>query len=112
ESVRGTRRLPIADFVTGPKRNALAEDELIAAVLVRPADGPEQFAKIGTRNAMVIAVCSLALRVSGGRVAACLGSAAPTAVRAREAERFIAGERDWSDGVLAEFGRLVAQAAQ
>jgi CO/xanthine dehydrogenase FAD-binding subunit len=112
ESVRGTRRLPIADFVTGPKRNALAEDELIAAVLVTPAAGPEQFAKIGTRNAMVIAVCSLALRVSDGQVAACIGSAGPTPIRAREAEAFIAGERDWSDGVLVHFGRLVAQAAQ
>src|SRR3954470_21430636 len=97
ESVRGTRRLPIGDFVTGPKRNALAEDELIAAVLVTPAAGPEQFAKIGTRNAMVIAVCSLALRVSEGRGAACIGSAGPTPIRAREAEAFIAGERDWSD---------------
>src|SRR5690348_15121062 len=43
DSVRGTRRMPIADFVTGPKRNALAEDELIAAILVMPATGPEQF---------------------------------------------------------------------
>src|SRR3954451_12158511 len=111
-SVAGTRRMPIADFVTGPKRNALRPGELIAAVLVTPAGGPEQFAKIGTRNAMVIAVCSLALRVSEGRVAACIGSAGPTPIRAREAEAFIAGERDWSDRVLAEFGRLVGQAAQ
>src|SRR5690348_16099231 len=43
ESVRGKRRMPIADFVTGPKRNALADDELIAAILVMPATGPEQF---------------------------------------------------------------------
>ncbi|HEY7077973.1 MAG TPA: FAD binding domain-containing protein, partial [Solirubrobacteraceae bacterium] len=112
ESPRGKRRMPIADFVTGPKRTALAEDELIAAVLVPPADGPEQFAKIGTRNAMVIAVCSLGLRVSGGRVAACIGSAGPTPIRAREAEEFMAAEREWSDTVLAQFGRLVAQAAQ
>src|SRR5205085_1175113 len=108
ESVAGTRRMPIVDFVTGPKRNALRPDELIGAVLVAPAGGPEQFAKIGTRNAMVIAVCSLALRMSEGRVAACIGSAGPTPIRAREAEAFIAGERDWSDGVLAHFGRLVA----
>ena len=32
-SVRGTRRIPIAEFYTGVKRNALAPDELIAAVL-------------------------------------------------------------------------------
>ncbi|MBV9820594.1 MAG: FAD binding domain-containing protein, partial [Solirubrobacterales bacterium] len=57
----GTRRIPAAEFVTGPKRNRLAEDELIAAFHIAAAEGPQQFAKIGTRNAMVIAVCSLAL---------------------------------------------------
>ena len=30
-SVRGARRIPVAEFVTGPKRNAMADDELIAA---------------------------------------------------------------------------------
>ena len=60
-SVRGTRRVPIAEFITGPKRNVLADDELIAAFHVRPAGGPQQFSKVGTRNAMVIAVCSFAL---------------------------------------------------
>ncbi|HLY94491.1 MAG TPA: FAD binding domain-containing protein, partial [Gaiellaceae bacterium] len=33
-SVRGTRRLPLTEFLVGPKRNALAEDELIVAVHV------------------------------------------------------------------------------
>ena len=115
-SVRGCRRLPVAEFVTGPKRNALAGDELIAAFVLPPADGPEQFAKVGTRNAMVIAVCSLALRLSRGRVAVCVGSAGPTPLRARAAEEFAAGELRPgvrpSDSVLARFGQLVARAAQ
>src|ERR687887_997417 len=63
-STRGTRRVPVLEFVTGPKRNCLAQDELIAAFVVAPAAGPQQFAKIGTRNAMVIAVCSLAVDLS------------------------------------------------
>ena len=76
----GTRRIAVDEFVTGPKRNCLGPDELIAAVHIAPADGPQQFAKIGTRNAMVIAVCSLALSISPGQrgVAACVGSAGPT----------------------------------
>src|SRR3954467_15625909 len=37
---RGARRVPVAEFVTGPKRNALADDELIAAFHVAPAGGP------------------------------------------------------------------------
>ena len=79
-SVRGTRRVPVADFITGPKRNCLEPDELIAAFDLPAAAGPQQFAKVGTRNAMVIAVCSvsLALWPEQRRVAACVGSAGPT----------------------------------
>ena len=33
----GARRLPLREFLVGPKQNALAEDELIAAVLVTRA---------------------------------------------------------------------------
>ncbi len=60
-SVRGTRRLPLTEFLVGPKRNALAEDELIVAVHIEPSGAAQTFMKIGPRNAMVIAVCSLAL---------------------------------------------------
>ena len=62
-SARGPRLIPAAEFFTGPKRNALAADELITAVLIPVAAGPQQFAKIGTRNAMVIAVCAFALEL-------------------------------------------------
>ncbi len=118
-SVRGTRRVPVAEFFTGPKRSVLAPDELIAAFLVAPADGPEQFAKVGTRNAMVIAVCSFALALHPGRrtVGTGIGSAAPTPLRAVEAERFLAAELPWeSRGDLEpatrrRFGELVASAA-
>jgi CO/xanthine dehydrogenase FAD-binding subunit len=123
-SVRGTRRVPVAEFVTGPKRNALGEDELIAAYEIAPADGPQQFSKIGTRNAMVIAVCSLSLHLwpSQRAVKACIGSAGPTPIRAAEAEAFIAGVLDeeglWESraplgaGAASEFGALVERAAR
>jgi CO/xanthine dehydrogenase FAD-binding subunit len=62
-SVRGARRIPAAEFFVGPKRNALAADELITSVLIPAAPGPQQFAKVGTRNAMVIAVCAFALEL-------------------------------------------------
>src|SRR5207237_1795724 len=62
-SVRGTRRLPLPEFLVGPKRNALAQDELIVAVHVEPSGAAQTFMKVGPRNAMVIAVCSLALSV-------------------------------------------------
>ncbi|GAA1659544.1 FAD binding domain-containing protein [Catellatospora bangladeshensis] len=118
-SVRGTRLVPVDEFFTGPKRSVLAPDELIAAVLVRPAAGPEQFSKIGTRNAMVIAVSSFALALHPDRraVGTGIGSAAPTPRRAAEAELFAAGQLPWDTlgaldpDVVRRFGELVAAAA-
>jgi len=79
-SVRGERRLPLLAFLVGPKRNALEPDELIVGVTVRVPSARETFMKVGPRNAMVIAVCSLALRVDreNGLLAASFGSAGPT----------------------------------
>ena len=78
-SVRGVRRLSVAEFLLGPKRSALAEDELITAVLVPRTEAAQTFLKVGPRNAMVIAVCSLAVLVDveRGEVRASFGSAGP-----------------------------------
>jgi len=78
-SVRGSRRVPLGDFVTGVKRNALAPDELIAAVWLTPSRAPQTFMKVGPRNAMVIAVVSLALS-AGDELRASFGSAGPRPV--------------------------------
>src|SRR5207247_8351875 len=85
-SVRGERRLPLESFLVGPKRNALEPDELIVAVRVRTGLGKQTFMKVGPRNAMVIAVVSLALRVDRehGEVEAAFGSAGSVAVRGSE----------------------------
>ena len=78
-SLRGTRRLPLHEFVVGPKRNALEPGELIVAVHMRPSGAPQTFMKVGPRNAMVIAVCSLALVADRerGELRASFGSAGP-----------------------------------
>lgn len=123
-AARGTRMIPVAEFYRGPKRTVLANDELIRAFWVAPADGPQQFSKIGTRNAMVIAVAAfaLALHPRNGAVGTGIGSAGPVPLRAPEAERFLAAELDagglWdrpaalSDATVARFGELVAAAAR
>jgi CO/xanthine dehydrogenase FAD-binding subunit len=125
-SARGTRLIPAAEFFTGPKRSVLSPDELITAVLIPSAPGPQQFAKIGTRNAMVIAVCAFALELRppprAGTVGTGIGSAGPTPLRAIQAEEFLAGalaEADlWEtagrlpDQVARRFGELVAAAAR
>lgn len=118
-SVRGSRRIPADEFYLGVKRSALAPDELITAVHLPASAGPQQFAKVGTRNAMVIAVCSfaIALHPDRAKIGAAVGSAAPTPRRAREAEEYLAAEAPWdsraaiTDSVKRRFGDLVAQAA-
>jgi CO/xanthine dehydrogenase FAD-binding subunit len=122
-SVRGTRMIPVEEFYTGVKRNALAADELIRAVHIEKADGPQQFSKVGTRNAMVIAVCAfgLALHPRTRTVRTGIGSAAPTPIRARVAEDFLNAELEeggfWDNGriippaVARQFAELVSASA-
>ena len=101
-SVRGTRRIPLEEFLVGVKRNALAEDELIVSVLVEPSGQPQTFMKVGPRNAMVIAVCSLAVVADRerGEVRAAFGSSAPVV-------RLVSASLDDAAG----FPELVADAA-
>ncbi len=81
-SIRGERALPLNEFLVGPKRNALADDELILGVSVDAGPARQTFMKVGPRNAMVIAVVSLAVRVDGELTAA-FGSAGPVAALVR-----------------------------
>jgi CO/xanthine dehydrogenase FAD-binding subunit len=122
-SVRGTRLVRVDEFFTGVKRNVLEPDELIAAVRIELPSGPQQFSKIGTRNAMVIAVAAfgLALHPDRKEVGTGIGSAAPTPRRAPLAEEFLASaladmglwesRADVPEPLSAEFGSLVRQAA-
>lgn len=75
-SLNGSRRVSLANFVSGVKRNVLAADELITAVWVTPTRARQTFMKVGPRNAMVIAVVSLALS-AGEELRASFGSAGP-----------------------------------
>ena len=90
-SIRGERTVPLPEFLVGPKRNVVAEDELILGVSVDATESRQTFMKVGPRNAMVIAVVSLAVRVDG-ELRAAFGSAGPvpTLVRAelRDADSF------------------------
>jgi CO/xanthine dehydrogenase FAD-binding subunit len=116
----GRREVPMAEFVVGPKRNGLQPGELILAVRVPVVAGPQEYRKIGTRNAMVIAVASVAfvLDTSGRTVRCALGSVGPVPLRAPEAEAFLAERIDWDrlavddPDDLVRFGELVAAAAR
>ena len=118
-SVRGARELSLEELIVGPKQTTLAPDEVIASVRVPVIDGPQEFLKVGTRNAMVISVATVALVLDRPQrsVRVALGSVSPVPVRAGEAEQWIAGAVDWenpavpADDVLARFGELVAAAS-
>ena len=101
-SVRGARRMPLDEFLVGVKKSALADDELIVAVHLEPSGQPQTFMKVGPRNAMVIAVCSLAVVADRerGELRAAFGSSAPTA-------RLVTSPIDEADG----FADRVAGAA-
>ncbi len=114
------RTEPWDAFFVGPKRTTLAPDELVVGIEWDRVEGPGTFAKVGTRNAMVIAVAGLCLQLdpAGRRVAVALGSVAPTVVRAPDAEAFAAGAVPWDEpdrpleqAAVADFGSLAAAAA-
>lgn len=117
----GSRSMPWNAFLTGPKRTAMASDELILGARWKVVNGPASFSKIGTRNAMVIAVAGLCLLVDqdARRVRVALGSVGPTILRAPEAELYIAERLPWddpsqpvADEVVQEFAHMVGRAAR
>jgi CO/xanthine dehydrogenase FAD-binding subunit len=121
-SLRGMRAVLFASFMTGPKKNVRAPDELVTAVEWDDAGPAQVFMKVGTRNAMVISVAGLALVADRARkrIGVGLGSCGPTILRASDAEAFAAGlfdEAGWrsfaaSEAACAEFGSRVATAAR
>jgi CO/xanthine dehydrogenase FAD-binding subunit len=101
-SADGRRELPMGDFIVSPKRTARQPNELIESVRIPRPDGGQEFVKVGTRNAMVIAVCSAAVVVDRDRrqVRVALGSVGPVPLRAPEAEELAASWINWDEDVL------------
>ena len=119
------RSLAWDKFFLGPKKTALRPDELILGVRWARGRGPGSFSKIGTRNAMVIAVAGLCLVIDedARRVKVALGSVGPTIIRATDAENQISAAMEtagaWADpsvalpdSVIDEFSNRVASAAR
>ena len=119
-AARPAPHVPIAEFFIGPKRTALAPGRAHRrACTCRCGAAAQEYLKVGVRNAMVIAVASLAIVVDRDdrRVGVGLGSVGPTPLRAPEAEAWARRAVDWDDGRARPddpraFGRLVAAAAR
>ncbi|MEY2401546.1 MAG: hypothetical protein QOJ08_1657 [Ilumatobacteraceae bacterium] len=117
-SASGSRSIRFDEFMTGPKRTALAAGELIEAVSVPVLGGWQGYAKVGVRNAMVISNAGACLAVDdGGGVRLALGSVGPTIIRCRNAEAFAESvvdrdARSVADSDAIEFGRVAATEAR
>ena len=118
-STAGVRTMPVRDFMIGVKRTAIEPGELIVEIEIPIRRGWQGYAKVGVRNAMVIAVASACLVVDTDRrqVALALGSVGPTIVRCAEAESWLAAEIDWASmtvepSALERFGALAAEASR
>ncbi len=118
------REMPWDEFIVGVKRTVREPHEIIVGARLPVRRGPQEFLKVGTRNAMVISVASVALVVDldAETVAVGLGSVGPVPLRARDAEGWIADRLTFgllglsSDGTAEtladEFGRRVADASR
>jgi CO/xanthine dehydrogenase FAD-binding subunit len=114
----GTREVPLLDYITGVKRTGIEPGEVIWQIKVPRLDGPQEFLKVGTRNAMVISIvcCALIMDRVGRTVRLGLGSVSPRPLRATDAEAFAAEAMDWEalsapPDAIARFGELAQQAA-
>lgn len=117
-SVRGERRVPLAEFYTGVRKNVMQPDELLVDIFF-PALSQSQrgtFIKMALRRAQAISIVNAAVIVDLARgavtsAAITLGAVAPTIIHAREAESYLAG-KELTDEVMLEAARLAMEASR
>ncbi len=114
----GERVLTVGELVTGVKQTSMRPGELITKIEVRRVRGAQQFLKVGTRNAMVIAIASAAVVLDRDRreLRCALGSVAPVPLRVARAEEMMSEAIDWErveapPGAAARFAELAAEAS-
>ena len=111
------RDVSIHDFMVGVKKNLKQPDEVIVAVTVPVLQGFSGYAKVGSRNAMVISAASACLvhDAVGGTIRLAFGAVAPTVVRAKRAEAWLGEQSDLrgsltvSPALAREFGQRAAE---
>ena len=118
-SSSGDRSVSVHDFMVGVKRTSLEPGEFITEITMPVVDGWQGYAKVGVRNAMVIAVAStcVVLDRATQTVRVAVGSVGPTVLRCPEAEAHLASSLDWDSlsadaDVLDRFGHLVSAASR
>ena len=116
---QGTRDIPWEEFMLGVKKNALNSGEFVHSITVPVVQGWQGYAKVGTRNAMVIATASACLvrDADEGLISIALGSVGPTIIRCSQAEKWLLKTTSLRVGaqinadLAVEFGRRVSDEA-
>jgi CO/xanthine dehydrogenase FAD-binding subunit len=97
-SVDGVRRLPLTEFITGPRRTARGPQEIVSAIVVPPSGmaGRARFLKLGARRHLIISIAMVAVRavVAEGRIAEAalaVGACSAVARRLPEVEAALRG---------------------
>ena len=116
----GRRRLPLAEFFVGPRKNILKPNELLMEVVIPKQNlgKPTYFLKFGLRKGQALALVNVAASVwvdrdkqvfAAPRIA--LGAVAPMVIRAPKAEAYLEG-RAITPEAMAEAGRIAAGEAK
>ena len=100
-SADGTRRLPLADFVTGNRTTVLRPEEFVAAIMVptRGERARSTFVKLGARRYLVISIAMVAVTLeltadgSVGRARVAVGACSAVARRLTALEDDLVGRR-------------------
>ena len=111
----GDRTLRIGDFITGPKKTALAADEIVTAIKIALPEGKSAgcYIKISRREALDIAqaaVCCTAFESVTREFRISFCAVSPRPVRATEAERLLNGATKMDDGIVEAAAKLAIEA--
>ena len=94
---KGSRKIAIEDFFTGPGKTVLLRNEIIVSIHIPPAENEKQiFLRLGQRKALAISKVSIAVSAITGKgniedIRIALGSVAPTVIRANKTEELLKG---------------------
>jgi len=116
---QGKRQMPITEFFVGPRKTALAPDEILVDILI-PAvmlGRPASFRKFGLRKGQALALVNAAasVLVDDGRIAdtrIALGAVSPTVIRALQAEAIVTGKNVGDTAALREAAEMAVTEAR
>ena len=114
---RGSRELPLTDFIVGPRKTVLEQDELITEISFPASNGEVKagYFKFALRNAMAISLVSgaVVLRMDGKVIAEAslaLGAVAGTPYRVTQAEEILKGQEP-TDALIREAAKAASDSA-